>query len=83
MSTAARSTITGECARGEPMKTYSVVMRTRGPKEYTDGERHGARQRFLRYLKIRTARILQEIVDGDLRASNGHASPPPDRLRRR
>ncbi len=64
------------------MKRCSVVMRTREPKEYADGARSEARQRFLDYLRIRTARILQEIVGGDLSASNGHASPAPDRLRR-
>ncbi|MCH9052817.1 MAG: hypothetical protein IIA72_17395 [Proteobacteria bacterium] len=34
-----------------------------------------ARERFLRYLKIRNRLILQEIVDDDLRASTVHDSP--------
>lgn len=57
------------------MKRYNVVMGTRGPKEYASGARSEARQRFLDYLRIRTSRVLQDIVDSDLRASNGHDSP--------
>ncbi len=52
------------------MKRYSVVMTTRGPKEYATGWRPVARERFLRYLKILNARVLQEVVDDDLKSSN-------------
>jgi len=55
------------------MKRDSVIMKTWGAKEYAAGERCGAQERFLRYLRIHTTRILQMIVDSDLRASNGHA----------
>ena len=54
------------------MKRDSVIMKTWGAKEYAAGERCGAQERFLRYLR-HTTRILQKIVDSDLRASNGHA----------
>ena len=47
-------------------------MRTREPKEYAAGERCGAQERFLRYLRT-TTRILQKIVDSNLRTSNCHA----------
>ncbi len=55
------------------MKRDSVIMKTWGAKEYAAGERCGAQERFLRCLRIHTTRILQKIVDSDLRASNGHA----------
>ena len=72
MSTAARSTM-ADRARGEPMKTYSVVMATRGPKEYAVRARPEARDRFLEYLRKRDALIHQEIVDGPLQSLNTHS----------
>ena len=54
---------------------YSVIMTDRGRKESAVGGRPVARERFLRYLKIRNRLILQEIVDDDLRASTVHDSP--------
>ncbi len=51
-------------------------MRTRGPKEHAAAERCGVQERFLRYLRT-TTRILQKIVDSNLRTSNCHALPSP------
>ena len=58
------------------MKRGSVIMKTWGAKEYAAGERCGAQERFLRYLRT-TTRILQKIVDSNLRTSNCHALPSP------
>ncbi len=52
----------------------SVIMGTRGPKEYAAGECYVARQRFLHHLRCRRARVLQSIVDSDIRASRLHDS---------
>ncbi len=53
------------------MKRDSVIMKTWVANEYAAGERCGAQERFLRYLRT-TTRILQ-IVNSDLRTSNCHA----------
>ena len=55
------------------MTGYSVIMGPQGRNEYAAGGRDVAQEGFLRHLRCRTARVLQDIVDSDLRASNGHA----------
>ena len=52
------------------MTGYSVIMGPQGRNEYAAGGRDVAQEGFLRHLRCRTARVLQDIVDSDLRASN-------------
>lgn len=52
------------------MTGYSVIMGPQGRNEYAAGGRDVAQEGFLRHLRCRTARVLQDTVDSDLRASN-------------
>ena len=52
------------------MTGYNVIMGPQGRNEYAAGGRDVAQEGFLRHLRCRTARVLQDIVDSDLRASN-------------
>ncbi len=54
------------------MTGYSVIMGPQGRNEYAAGGRDVAQEGFLRHLRCRTARVLQDIVDSDLRASRLH-----------
>ena len=56
------------------MTGYSVIMGPQGRNEYAAGGRDVAQEGFLRHLRCRTARVLQDIVDSDLRASRLHDS---------
>ena len=54
------------------MTGYSVIMGPQGRNEYASGGRDVAQEGFLRHLRTRTAYVLQDIVDSDLRASKLH-----------
>lgn len=56
------------------MTGYNVIMGPQGRNEYAAGGRDVAQEGFLRHLRSRTARVLQDIVDSDLGASNVHDS---------
>ncbi len=53
----------------------SITMGLPAGYECTSGGRDVAREGFLRHLRGRNARVVQDIVDSDLGASNVHDSP--------